>query len=552
MTSIDELSILREHEDHIEFKRAKTDYPFSGGQKSDPKDRRHCVLGYVVALANEGGGRLVLGMEDHYPHQVSGTEFALNKLGTLEDEIYTRLRIRVSTKELFDSDSRRVVVIEVPSRPVGKTLRFEGVPLMRVGESLREMDDAEYFRIVSEADSDYSAHICEGLTIDDLDPDAVREMRSLMATKQVRHDFENIPLCQLLTDLRLISGSKLTVAALLLLGSTDAIKRNLPQWNVVVEYRLNHSQTRYSARAEFCGPLFTIVNDIWNYINQPASNPLRQVENLPQIIDIPSLNRETIREALINALIHRSLQMGGDVLVSQYPDGIVVTNPGGFPYGVNIGNILTVTSSPRSRLMAEVIEKAGLVERSGQGVDIMFANCISEGKVLPDYSQSDDYQVVLKLSSEICNPALFLYIKDYQSGTDSMSRLNVFDLLSLYFVRNHQVEYCREESVARLLRFGLIRRDSFFRYVLGDGYYKSLSFVKSGDFQAGDINRIVCSFHGKEKVQMSSFVEGFDSILTQKQVRTLIQKCHDNGILSKEGSGRYTFYRLGPELSKLS
>lgn len=145
MTNINELKTLREREDHIEFKRAEHNYPFAGGKKIDSRDRRHCVLGYVVALANERGGRLVLGMADAYPHEVVGSDFAMNETGNLEDEIYERLHIRVRTEELYDEKGRRVLVIAVPSRPVGKALRFEGVPLMRVGESLREMDDAEYF-----------------------------------------------------------------------------------------------------------------------------------------------------------------------------------------------------------------------------------------------------------------------------------------------------------------------------------------------------------------------------------------------------------------------
>ena len=85
-------------------------------------------------MANEKGGRLVLGMADAYPHEVVGSDFAENETGNLEDEIYKRLHIRVRTEELYDEKHRRVLVINVPSRPVGKALRFEGVPLMRVGE----------------------------------------------------------------------------------------------------------------------------------------------------------------------------------------------------------------------------------------------------------------------------------------------------------------------------------------------------------------------------------------------------------------------------------
>ena len=106
MSSIEELQKLSEREDHVEFKNAEHNYPFAGGKKTDPRERRHCVLGYVVALANERGGRLVLGMADPRPHQVVGSDFAENETGKLEDEIYERLHIRVRTEELYDDNQR--------------------------------------------------------------------------------------------------------------------------------------------------------------------------------------------------------------------------------------------------------------------------------------------------------------------------------------------------------------------------------------------------------------------------------------------------------------
>ena len=83
MSTIEGLKTLREREDHVEFKEAKHNYPFAGGKKSDPRERRHCVLGYVVALANERGGRLVMGMADAYPPEVVGSDFAEGETGAL-------------------------------------------------------------------------------------------------------------------------------------------------------------------------------------------------------------------------------------------------------------------------------------------------------------------------------------------------------------------------------------------------------------------------------------------------------------------------------------
>ena len=545
MSTIEELQKLSEREDHVEFKKAEHNYPFAGGQKTDPRDRRHCVLGYVVALANERGGRLVLGMADARPHKVVGSDFAVNETGNLEDEIYERLYIRVRTEELYDEKQRRVLVINVPSRPVGKALRFEGVPLMRVGESLREMDDAEYFSVISEQDPDFSSRVCKGLTLNDLDAEAIENMRRLIADKQKRPDATTVPLNQLLKDLLLIDDDgNLKYATLLLLGKSEAINRYLPQANVVIEYRNNHSQVRYSARQEYRLPLFIAIEKIWEYIDQPACNPLLHVNDLPRILDCPAFNKETIREALINAMIHRSLQMGSDIFIHLYPDMVEISNPGGFPYGVNLGNILTVNSSPRSRLMAEVIEKTGLIERSGQGVDIMFTNCIKEGKPLPDYSYSDDYQVDLRFYGEIPDDAFYLFAQDICHQQELESKLNAFDWLTLHYIWKGNIEAAYKDSCPKLLEMGLIIEDSYFGYVLSSRYllYKPHVRTIAQRYDISHIQTVYNVIRRNGEASMSDFVEAFDSILTQKQVRTLIEGLCKTPLISSHGNARATRY----------
>ena len=84
MITIEQLKTMRESEDHVEFKAARKNYPYNVGSKSDPRERRRCVLGYVVALANERGGLLVLGMEDRFPHKVCGSDFAAGVSGAVD------------------------------------------------------------------------------------------------------------------------------------------------------------------------------------------------------------------------------------------------------------------------------------------------------------------------------------------------------------------------------------------------------------------------------------------------------------------------------------
>jgi ATP-dependent DNA helicase RecG len=172
--TIQEIKRLRETENRVEFKEAKRDFSFAGGRHLDPAERRKCVLGYVIALANEGGGLLIFGVREskQLPHEIVGTTFAEGEIGALADEIYKRLSIRVEIEELFEND-KRVLVFHIPPRPIGSTLRFEGVPLMRIGDSLRVMSDAEIFRILSEREPDFSATVCEGLTFENLDTKAI-------------------------------------------------------------------------------------------------------------------------------------------------------------------------------------------------------------------------------------------------------------------------------------------------------------------------------------------------------------------------------------------
>ncbi len=545
MSTIEELSLLREREDHVEFKEAKHNYPFAGGQKTDPVDRRHCVLGYVVAMANEKGGRLVLGMSDAYPHLVVGSDFAKGEVGALEDEIYERLRIRVHAEELIEEsgkESKRVLVLNIPGRPAGKALRFEGVPLMRVGESLREMDDAEYFNILQEQDPDFSARICYGLQIDDLDESAIAEMRRLIQINRRQSALGNMPQKQLLSDLKLVSDQGVTYAALILLGKQDAITRYLPQQNVVVEYRSDDREIRYSARREFREPLFLGIQRIWDYLNQPASNPLMHINNFPGIIDVPSYNEETIREAVLNACIHRNLQMGGDIMIRQSPGQIEITNPGGFPYGVNIGNLLTVNSSPRSRLMAEAIEKTGLIERSGQGVDIMFANCIGEGRQTPDYSSSDDYQVSLKIRSQIVDEKFFLFIRSLK---EREGQLDAFTLVNLYEIRRHHLDHLYEEKIDGMLHKGYIENHPYYKYVLGEDYFATMHPVKTGVCTPRQLLRVYYAVKEKDNhASMTEIALRTGDILTLKQTRTLVEKLAACGFLSVSGNGRATRYAL--------
>jgi ATP-dependent DNA helicase RecG len=542
--TIQEIKKLRETEDRVEFKRAKTQFAYDSGRKS--------VLGYVSALANEGGGYLILGVMDDAPHEICGSTAFEGKEGKLEQDVYRDLKIRIRTQTLYEGENR-VLVIEIPSRPVGKLVYFDDVPLMRVGESLTKMSDEEIFRILSENEPDFSATICKGLTFEDLDAEAIKLMKAGYAKKQKNPAFEALPDLQVLGDLGLQVNGKFNYAALILLGKREALREYLPNAEVIIEYRLNHSMIPYTARKEFQESLFTMMDKVWAYINQPASNPLLHIQHKFTIYDIPAFNEGVIREAVLNAVGHRLWRDLGSVVIKQYPDSINIINSGGFPYGVTKDNILTVSSQPRNKRVMEVLEKTGQVERAGQGVDKIYYNCLMEGKPLPDYSHTDNFQVDLCLQAKIVDEAFYIFVNEIQDSRNENDKLNVFDLLTLDKVRQGISTGLYEASVEKLQREGLIKSQSSAdkKFVLGDSYYeivKQPAYIK--EYRVRDLQVVAGCFEKSKEASMKDFVAAFDNQLSRGQIKYLILKLEDEKLIEKKGGGRSIKYNLNSKINR--
>ena len=544
-----ELSLLKESEDHIEFKEAKHNFNWDGGAHKDPKERRHCILGYVAALANEKGGKLVFGMKDHWPHEVVGSTFEQGNLGALEDAIYNKMQIRVSVTEEFEPsedapNKKRVVIFNVPSRPIGKMLKFEGVPLMRTGESLREMSDAEMFKILSEQEPDFSAKPCEGLTMDDLDAEAIKVMKQKYAEKNENPGFEVIPDEQALKDLDLLVDGKLNYAALVLLGKSKAIRKYMPQNNVVIEYRNDPASIQYDDRLEIQQPLFLAIDNIWAYINQPRLNPQVHISENAYIFDIKLFNKETIREAVLNAIAHRSMIVQNDVVIKQSPTELTITNAGGFPIGVDKSNVLTVNSTPRSKRLAEVLQKTGLVEKSGQGVDKMFTNCIMEAKPLPDFSATDDYQVSLTFRTEIRNVPFLVYIRQEQAKRPPHHKLNVFQLMAIYNVCFGDWLEVRDSVIAELVNDEILLRSKIGKISMSKEYQRIYSEIHS----TKSVNWIsalkACAARYDGIITRKTYMEFLPDWVSVDKVRYSLSKLESLKVLKREGTGKGTKYYI--------
>lgn len=550
--TIAELKYLKESEDKVEFKAAEHNFPFAGGSHTLQEERRKCFLGYVVALANEGGGKLVLGMANKTPHDVVGSDFAVGKTGKLEDETYTRLGIRVRMDELYEN-GLRVLVVHIPTRPIGKIMKFEGVPLMRVGESLRNMSDEEMFAILSEQEPDFSAKVCQGIGIANLDETAIKKMKESYVRKQKNPRFLQLSTEQVLTDLKLQENGKLNYAALILLGKKEVIQNKLPQSKTIWEFRNSEAQIHHDSRELIEEPLFIAIDSIWKLINQPTLNKKYPIQSGAYIFDLYDFNEAVIREAVLNAIAHRDYTITSEVVIKQFPNKIIINNPGGFPKGVTIENILTVSSTPRSRLMTEILEKTGLVERSGQGVDKIFSITLSEGKTEPDYKNSDMFQVSLTLRTEIIDKAFHVFISQYQNSNKE-PKLGVEQIIILCKIRNGIFQHLNPEIVGQLEKSGLIEKVSGHtnRYTLSEEYHKLVNEgLKIGKrYIVKEVELILLALQGNA-LKIGDLEDLLKDSLSRNQIKYLLVKLIEEGVVKSEGQQRGTRYSTAEKFTKL-
>lgn len=528
--TINEIKNLRETEDKVEFKQARTQYNYNNGRKS--------VLGYVVALANEKGGKLILGVTEnpHLPHKISGSQAFVGREGQLEQDIYRDLQIRVLTEVLYEGENR-VLVIHIGPRPIGRYLTFQDVPLMRVGEDLHPMSQDQIRTILLEQESDFSATICQNLTMQDLDPTAITILKTRYADKQNNKAFLSQSDEQALSDLDLLQNSNLTYAALILLGKKEAIRRYLPQCSINLEYRSNPDSIQFDKRDPFTDPYFILIDELWKIID--ARNKDTHIQIGSYIIDIPELNYEVIRESINNAVAHRDYTKASEITIKQSPALFSVSSHGGFPLGVDIDNILTVNSTPRNRLLADLLTKTGLVERSGQGVDKIYYQTLSEGKDAPSYKDSDLFQVTVKIPVVIKYPVFALFIRNIQKVLPENEKLGVNHIITLTRIRDHKNLASKDlEFVARLVAVGAVNqtKDSV---ILSSIYTELVE-----ELEGSDTNKIVDFVEKNAPVKMGDILQLFSHRLTRRQVNNLVFNLVEEEILKQEGKGSATVYTI--------
>ncbi len=545
---------------------AELDELLQGGEsrcvefKSDVNDDR--FIEAVVCLANGEGGRLVLGVDD------DGTVIgARPRHGDRTDG--ARLAALVANKttpsvsvdvEVFGRPSGPVVVVTVPKARalvattsglyVRRAIDVNGKP-----QCVPMPPNEVTARMARLGAQDVSMLPLPDLGVEDLDPAELRRFRDLARSggDSMLAELSDVDLLAAL-GLRTTTAD-LTLGAVLLFGTTAAIRRFAPTHETAFQV-LDALEVRVN-RIE-CAPLVKSMIDLADAIK--PHNPEDEVEEGLFRLGLPAYSEVAIRELLANALVHRDYAMNGQVRIVIEDQTLSITSAGSFPEGITLGNLLAAPPQPRNPRLADAFKRAGLVERTGRGVNRVFRSQLALGRPQPDYSRSTDSWVEVRLRSAPADRELAAFAAQAQREGKPLS---LQTLQVLHEVRaERRITSTRTAKVlqlstdeARAILNNLVERGYLEArgegkgrtYHLTASMYRQMggpaSYVRTRGFDEIQQQQMVLTYvteHGSAtRAEVAELCQ-----LNPDQATRLLRRLTDSGALEMTGARRTARYRL--------
>lgn len=368
----------------------------------------------LIAFANHKGGTVYFGVEDQ-PIEVTGCSRDYDSQRIIEG-IYDKTRPSLFT-EIYDFEYEGKLVIAISVKADGKTYTTtDGRCLKRLGRNSKPLYPDELSNVYSSNQNpDFSGRIINESTLDDVNKLEVYSLKEKLKVRDSRSTLPDLEDNDFLRDLQLTkydgNVERLTVAGLLFVGKEKSIQRLLPQAEVIYLHYSADNLEEYDARLDMKLPLINVIDKLTERIR--AYSKIENIQVGLFRLEVEDFPEKVFQEALLNALSHRDYQSNAAVYVKQYPDRIVIENPGVFLDGITENNIITHPSVPRNKLIAETLQNLKYVQRTGQGVDIIFKEMISMGKPYPKYKSFND-AVSLTIFSAIDHTEFIKFITEVQ------------------------------------------------------------------------------------------------------------------------------------------
>lgn len=526
----------------------------SWNKVSDMKKRINLAVDELIAFANNKGGTLYFGVEDN--GEVTGCDGNYD-LQNIIESIYekTRPSIFVDPEEI-EYNGKKVIALTVASDGITHATT-DGRCLKRLGKNSKPFYPDEMSNRYSEIQSsDFSGRILSDSTEDDINKLEVYKLKEKLKARNPESTLADMEDIAFLRDLALVksdSGNiKLTVAGLLFVGKEQAINRLLPQAEVIYLHYSESNLEEYDARLDMKAPIISVIDRLSEKIQD--SNRIVNVQVGLFRLEIVDFPEKVFQEALLNALSHRDYQSQGAVYVKHYPDKIVIENPGAFLDGITENNIITHPSVPRNKLIAETLQHLKYVQRTGQGVDIIFREMISSGKPFPEYKSYND-AVSLIIYSAIDDIDFVKFIANEENGLSRSFSLSELMILR-YLKDNRKITMSEAESLIQeardqaqnacnnLKRYGLIELSGN-EYMLTAKIYdelkNSVDYTKDKAIQYIKAREMILEYirdRGFINNELVRELCGF----SQKQARIILQRMRKENLIELSEKGRYAKY----------
>lgn len=347
----------------------------------------------ISAFSNEpdaGGGYLILGVGRDSSGLFPGYEIkGITNPDKMQSDLATQCKEVFSTpiapRMVSETiDGRSVVVAFIPEAdPHNKPVYIKSKgpingSFRRVGPTDQRCTDEDlalFFQARGSTTFDESA--IDGTSMSDIDPMALAIYRESRRSSDNASDLVALPDLELLYALNAITehtkSAKLTMAGLVLFGRASSLRRNLPMSRVdyiVVEGNewVSDTEARYQTVEKF-GPLLSTIPQLITLVleNIPKAFHLPELSDVRR--DKPLIPRKVIREAIVNALMHRSYRLNQPVQIIRFGNRIEIINPG---YSLISDERLGLAGSrARNPKIAATLHDAGFAETKGTGIKVM-------------------------------------------------------------------------------------------------------------------------------------------------------------------------------------
>lgn len=524
---------------------------------SGMKARIALAVDELIAFANSRGGTVYFGVEDN--GEVTGC-FGDYDVQNIVEAIYDKTRPPLFTEAgEIEYQGKKVITLTVEHDGITYATN-DGRCLRRLGKNSKPYyPDEMSNRYSAVQNPDFSGQIIVESTQDDINKLEIYKLKEKLKIRDPESTLSEMEDYAFLNDLGLIKydndNVKLTIAGLLFVGKEQSIHRLLPQAEVIYLHYSKSNLEEYDARLDMKLPVISVIDRLSEKIQD--TNRIVNVQVGLFRLEIVDFSQKVFQEALLNAMAHRDYQNQAAIYVKHYPDKIVIENPGGFPEGINEHNIITHPSVPRNKLIAETLQRLKYVQRTGQGVDIIFRDMILSGKPYPEYRSYND-AVSLTIYSSIDDIDFVKFIVKEQNSRQTNFSLSELMILR-YLTDNRRISLAiatdliqgtqdaAKKSFNGLIRDGLIEVSGR-EYMLTAKMYEA---IKSDvEYMQDKILQYV-----KAKGRIIEYIQETGSVtnaqvrelcgFTRQQARTTLEKMQAEKIIVLQGKGRYAKYIAG-------